>query len=76
MGILECVTDKSHYSGGYINDFTFTESDVNSYDEITLPVFHTCNNKNYQLQVNGAGVFRCTTHKRVPSEVIHHCLHD
>ena len=66
----ECVTtDKSHYSGGYINDFTFTESDVNSYDEITLPVFHTCNNKRIiSLQVNGAGVLDATTHKEVPSE--------
>ena len=66
----ECVTtDKSHYSGGYINDFTFTESNVNIYDEITLPVFHTCNNKRIIcLQVNGAGVLDATTHKEVPSE--------
>lgn len=33
--------DPAHYSKGYINDFSFTESKVNINNEITLPTFHT-----------------------------------
>lgn len=64
-----CITtDETHYSGGYINNFTYTESDVTTYNELWLPVFHTCSNKRIiSLQVNGISVLDATTHAEVPA---------
>lgn len=48
------VTDPEHYSDGYINDFTFSESDVNAYKAITLPIFHTIRGKRIvSFRLNG-----------------------
>ena len=67
---VTCInTDKTHYSGGYINDFTFTESDVNTYNVITLPVFHTVRNKRIiALQVNGQTLKVSNSVSEVPYE--------
>ena len=64
-----CITTgETHYSGGYINNFTYTESDVTTYNELWLPVFHTCSNKRIiSLQVNGISVLDATTHAEVPA---------
>ena len=67
---VTCInTDKTHYSGGYINDFTFMESDVNTYNVITLPVFHTVRNKRIiALQVNGQTLKVSNSVREVPYE--------
>ena len=67
---VTCInTDKTHYSGGYINDFTFTESNVNTYNVITLPVFHTVRNKRIiALQVNGQTLKVSNSVREVPYE--------
>lgn len=67
---VTCInTDKTHYSRGYINDFTFTESDVNTYNVITLPVFHTVRNKRIiALQVNGQTLKVSNSVSEVPYE--------
>lgn len=55
---LTCInTDKTHYTGTYINDFTFSESDLEGIDKdtITLPVFHVISSKRIVgFQLNGS----------------------
>lgn len=67
-----CInTDKSHYSGTYINDFTFTESDLQGIDKntITLPIFHTIRGKRIiSFNLNGTTLKVDNSHREVPWE--------
>lgn len=68
---VTCInTDKTHYIKGYINDFTFMESNVDTYNVITLPVFHTVRNKRIiALQVNGQTLKVPNSVREVPYEI-------
>lgn len=67
---VDCInTDKDHYEGTYINDFTFTESDLEGIDKdtITLPVFHVISTKRIVgFQLNGSFMSDSTTRREVP----------
>ena len=67
-----CINnDKAHYSGTYINDFTFTESDLQGIDKntITLPIFHTKRNQRIiSFQVNGVTLKVDNSDREVPWE--------
>ena len=68
-GVVCMNTDKTHYSGGYINDFTFTEGDMEGVDKdtITLPVFHVISEKRIvSFQLNGHAMHDDTTNREVP----------
>lgn len=69
---VTCInTDKTHYSGTYINDFTFTESDLGGTDKntITLPIFHTIRDKRIiSFKLNGTTLKVDNSDREVPWE--------
>ena len=66
----ECMnTDASHYTKGYVNDFTFTKADLGGtdMDTITLPEFHVISGKRIvSFQLNGHVMHDDTSYRDIP----------